>query len=303
MGVRIVTVVVVAAVAIAACNQDAPPQTVTDDRTITVASFDFPESELIADLYAGALRAAGFDVRHEHRIGTREVVLPSLQLGLIEMVPEYSGSAVEFLGGRSSPDAATVERSLDQLVAARGIDALAPAPAQSRNGLVVTSKTAVELALRSISDLRDVADTLTLGGPPECPDRELCLRGFQGAYGLRFDSFLPLDAGGPITAEAVERGTVDVGVLFTSDGSLAEHDLVLLRDDRELQPVEQVTPLVRRDAVERFGHEMVATLDSVSAELTTADLRRLNATVARGVEPEAAAARWLEQHGLAEPVG
>ena len=111
---------------------------------ITVASFDFPESELIADLYAGALRAAGFDVRHDHRIGTREVVLPALQLGLVEVVPEYSGSAVEFLGGRSSADAATVERTLDRLVAARGIDALEPAPAQSRNGLVVTSETADE---------------------------------------------------------------------------------------------------------------------------------------------------------------
>jgi osmoprotectant transport system substrate-binding protein len=299
---RIVAVVMVAAVAIAACTQDSPPQTVTGDRAITVASFDFPESELIADLYAGALRAAGFDVRHDHRIGTREVVLPALQLGLVEVVPEYSGSAAEFLGGRSSADAATVERTLGRLVAARGIDALEPAPAQSRNGLVVRSETATKLALRTISDLRDVADTLTLGGPPECPDRDLCLRGFRGAYGLTFDSFLPLDAGGPITAEAVQRGTVDVGVLFTSDGSLAEHDLVLLRDDRELQPVERVTPLVRHDAVERFGQEMVEALDAVSASLTTADLRRLNASVAGGMEPEAVAASWLEQHGLAEPV-
>ncbi|MGH2539826.1 MAG: ABC transporter substrate-binding protein [Actinomycetota bacterium] len=303
MGTRIVVVVVVAALAIAACSRDASPPSVTDDRTITVASFDFPESELIADLYVGALRGAGFEVTHERRIGSREVVLPALQLGLVEVVPEYSGSVVEFLGGHSSADAATVDRTLAQLVAPRGIDALAPSRAQSRNGLVVTSKTAAELSLRSISDLHDVADTLTLGGPVECPDRDLCLRGFRGTYGLMFDSFLPLDAGGPITAEAVQRGTVDVGVLFTSDGSLAEHDLVLLRDDRELQPVEQVTPLVGREAVERFGREMVEALDSVSAELTTSDLRTLNATVADGLDPEAAAAGWLDQHGLAEPVG
>jgi osmoprotectant transport system substrate-binding protein len=296
-------VAVTFAVAVTACGPADVPTEVTDDGVITIASFDFDESEVIAALYAGVLRSSGYEVRHIRRVGAREMVLPALERGLIEVVPEYTGSLVEFLGGQASFDTESSHERLQVLLGPRGITALPPAPAQSRNGLVVTSETAVELSLRTISDLSESASGLTLGGPPECPDRDLCLPGFAEAYGLRFASFLPLDSGGPITAEAVARGTVDVGVLFTSDGSLAEHDLVLLRDDRRLQPAENVTPLVRRDAVERFGTEMVDLLDAVSAELTTTQLRALNARVRAGTAPGTAAAQWLRDHGFPRPPG
>jgi osmoprotectant transport system substrate-binding protein len=231
------------------------------------------------------------------------VVLPALERGLIDVVPEYAGSALEFLGGRPTADQRATHEDLRIALTARGIEPLMRASAQSRNGLVVTSQTATDHALRAISDLRELAPDLTLGGPPECPQRDLCLPGFAATYGLEFESFLPLDAGGPITAEAVQRGTVDVGVLFTSDGGLAEHDLVLLEDDRRLQPAENLTPLVRRDAVARFGPEMVEVIDAVSAALSTDGLRRLNASVRAGVTPSRAAAVWLAEHGLGPDPG
>ena len=287
----------------AACDSvgSAPPA--PDEATITIASFDFDESEVTAELYAGALRAAGFEVRHVRRVGAREVLLPALERGLVDVVPEYAGSALEFLGGHATADRRATHEALRVALGPRGIETLAGAPAQSRNGLVVTSQTATDHALRTISDLRGLASELTLGGPPECPQRDLCLPGLAETYGLEFESFLPLDAGGPITAEAVQRGTVDVGVLFTTDGSLAEHDLVLLEDDRLLQPAEHVTPLVRRGAVTRFGPEMVDVLDAVSAELSTDALRRLNASVRSGVAPTRAAAVWLAEHGLGPDPG
>ncbi len=298
MGARTVGVIVTIVMSIAACGPEVPANRTLDDDTITIASFDFDESETIAEVYAGALRAQGFEVRHIRRVGTREVVLPALERGLIEVVPEYSGSAVEFLGGQASVDPASSLATLRVLLGSRGIDVLEPAAAQSRNGLVVTTETAADHALRTVSDLRAVAPEMTLGGPPECPERDLCLPGLSQTYGLTFASFLPLDAGGPITADAVQRGTVDVGVLFTSDGSLTEHGLVLLRDDRRLQPAENVTPLVRRDAVEHFGPELSETIDAVSAELTTKELRALNALVSGGATPGEAAATWLDGHEL-----
>jgi osmoprotectant transport system substrate-binding protein len=303
MGARAIGVVVAISVAIAACGSTASPGRTVGDDAITIASFDFAESETIAEIYAGALRAQGFEVRHIRRIGTREMALPALERGLIEVVPEYVGSAVEFLGGRPSVDLASSLATLRVSLGPRGIDVLEPAPAQSRNGLVVTTETATDHALRTVSDLRSVASVMTLGGPPECPERELCLLGFSQTYGLEFASFLPLDAGGPITAAAVQQGTVDVGVLFTSDGSLAEHGLVLLRDDRRLQPAENVTPLIRVDAVDRFGTGMTDAIDAVSAELTTADLQALNALVSGGVTPSEAAAGWLEDHDLVNAPG
>lgn len=299
MGVLLFTITA----SIAACGPATPVDHTIEDDAITIASFDFDESETIAEIYAGALRAQGIEVRHVRRVGAREVVLPALERGLIEIVPEYAGSAVAFLGGRPSVDPDSSLATLRVSLGSRGIEVLDPAPAQSRNGLVVTTETATEHALRTVSDLRTVASAMTLGGPPECPERDLCLLGLTQTYGLEFASFLPLDAGGPITAAAVQQGTVDVGVLFTSDGSLAEHGLVLLQDDRRLQPAENVTPLVRRDAVEHFGPELTETIDAVSTELTTTDLRSLNALVSSGVAPAVAAARWLDEHHLGNASG
>ena len=289
--------------ALVACQDGGTTTRVPDETAITIASFDFDESEVTAELYAGALRSAGFEVHHVRRVGAREVVLPALERGLIDVVPEYAGSALEFLGGHATADRRATHAALRVALGPRGIEPLTASPAQSRNGLVVTSQTASDHALRTISDLRAFAPELILGGPPECPQRELCLPGFRSTYGLDFEAFLALDAGGPITAEAVQRGTVDVGVLFTSDGGLAEHDLVLLEDDRRLQPAENLTPLVRRDAVARFGPEMVELLDAVSAALSTDELRGLNASVLSGVPPARVAAVWLAEQGLAPDPG
>jgi osmoprotectant transport system substrate-binding protein len=283
------------AVAITACSEPAADR--RDDGTIVVASFDFAESAVLAELYAGALRSAGFDADVAPRVGTRETVLPALELGLVDVVPEYAGSAIGFLGGSAPERPRAANAALRGLLAARGIETLPPSPAQSRNALVVTTATAVELGLESIADLRTVAPEMTLGGPPDCPQRDTCVRGFASAYDVRFGEFLPLDFGGPITAEAVRRGTVDVGVLFTSDGSLATHDLVLLRDDRRLQPPENITPLVARSLADREDG-VVEVLDRVSQQLTTADLRALNAEVSTGSSPHAVALEWLDGHGF-----
>lgn len=295
--------IVVVTVLLAACGAAAPPERAIDDHAITIASFDFAESELVAEIYAGALREAGFDATHLRRAGSREVLLPALEQGLVEMVPEYSGSAVSFLGGTPTPDAAATAASLDSLVGSRGLDALVPARAESRNGLVVRAETAGRLDLRTISDLGSAAERLSLGGPPECPERPLCLPGYERTYGLTFSSFLPLDVGGPVTVEAIQRGTVDVGVLFSSDGNIVRGDLVLLRDDRHLQPAESIIPLVRRDAVERFGDELVDVLDGVSAQLTTEGLQELNALVAGGTSIDDAAALWLDENARASSSG
>lgn len=302
MRIRSVMLAALLALVAASCDRSADaPQTAVGDDAITVGSFDFPESEVIAEIYAGALEAEGFRVVREPAIGTREVVLPALQLGLIEVVPEYAGSAITFLGGTASADPEVTHALLASTVADRGLTALAPAAAENRNGMVVTADTAADLELRTISDLAPWAGSMVFGGPPECPERDLCLPGLKKIYGLHFDSFLPLDTGGPLSADAIQRGTVDVGMLFTTDGTLAGEDLVLLRDDRHLQPAESVTPIVRADTLERFGGGVRSALDAVSEQLTTEDLREMNASVSGGAAPRAVATAWLEDHGLGTP--
>jgi osmoprotectant transport system substrate-binding protein len=296
-----VVALLLASSVVAGCTEQ-PARPPERDDTIVVASFDFDESVVLAEVYAGALRAAGYDVEHLPRIGTREVILPALERDLVDLVPEYAGSAIGFLGGIAPDDPAPAHVELARLLRPRGLAVLEAAPAQSRNGLVVTTGTATELGLRTISDLREIAGELTLGGPPDCPERDLCMPGFTSAYGVTFDGFLPLDFGGPITAEAVRRGTVDVGLLFTSDGTLAEHDLVLLRDDRRLQPAENVTPVVREETLGKHDG-LDAVIDRVSAALTTSELRTLNAMIGDGTPAQDAAAVWLADRGFTEPPG
>ena len=271
------------------------------DQAITVASFDFPESELLAEIYAQALQAGGFETRLEHRLGPRELVEPALASGLVEFVPEYSGTALEFLSlGASEPssDAGLTRAALRRTVDDDHIVALEPAPAQDANAVVVTTELADRYDLDEVSDLQAVAPRLTLGGPPECPTRPFCLEGLERVYGLEFESFLPLDAGGPLTHQALDGGHVDVAVLFTTDPKIDTPGLVLLDDDRRLQPAENVVPLVRAEIVERWGTDLERLVDGVSARLTTNDLRALNARVAAGGSPAAVAERWLDGEGL-----
>jgi osmoprotectant transport system substrate-binding protein len=302
--VRTVFSIVVACAIVPACGGKGDlERTVVHDDAITVASFNFSESQVVAEIYAAALEGAGVAVDRQMQVGTRELVLPALQRGLLEVVPEYAGSAVSFLGGVPSADTAGTIDALAGLLAERGIEVLRPAQAQSENGLVVSEGTARRLGLRTIGDLAPFAGTMTLGGPPECPERALCLPGFEQRYGLRFRSFLALDAGGPVTAEAIRRGAVDAGILFTSDGALTDGDLSLLRDDLGLQPAENIVPVVRADTIERFGSRVVSTLNAIAKELTTEELRRLNALVANGTDPAAAARSWLEANDLAARPG
>ena len=293
------------AVLIGACTTGPQgPTSALDDDAITVASFNFDESVLLAELYAQAIEARGIRVVRQMRLGPRELVQPALRRGLVELAPEYAGSLLEFLSGRGSA-AADLDTTLEDLrlaLADRGLQALDPAPAQDRNVFVVTRSTADRLNLDLLSDLASTQG-LVLGGPLECPDRPLCLPGLEGAYGIRFADFVPLDQAGPLTTDALRRGVVDVALLFSTSPQIVRYGFVVLEDDRHLQPAENVVPVVHGEAIARFGPELRAALDDVSAMLTTRELRILNGNIERGEEPAAVARAWLRERGLTSEPG
>lgn len=261
-----------------------------------MASFDFPESVLLAEIYSQALERAGYDVERKLNLGPRELAMPALERGLIEFVPEYLGTALEFLNGGAGEATSNVKRThrkLARRLAERGITVLAPAPAQDKNGIAVTKATAAKYRLRSVSDLLPFAGDLVFGGPPECPHRPLCLPGLKDTYRLEFKEFVPLDASGPYTSAYLAQGQVDVALMFTTDEELAARQFVLLEDDLRLQPAENVTPVVSQEIVDRYGDDLVRTIDSVSRRLTTAAVTRLNRQVSLGRPPRQVAADWL----------
>jgi osmoprotectant transport system substrate-binding protein len=269
---------------------------------ITIGSFNFPESVLLAYLYADALAGKGYPVRVLPALGTRELVDPALMTGLVQLVPEYTGSALEFasLGQlQASASAAATARALARTMAGRGLVTGRSAAAQDGNAVVVTAATAARYRLRTISSLATVARRLVFGGPPECPERAYCLPGLRLMYGLRFREFVPLDAGGPLTRQALVAGDISVALLFTTDPAIRARHLVILADNRRLQPAENVIPVLRRVAAVRYGPRLLATLDAVSARLSTAALVWLDAQVQLGGRsPRAVAENWLRAEGL-----
>ncbi len=303
--IRVAIIIGAALLSMAACAGDderiAAPAALNDD-AITVGSFAFPESILLAELYSQALEASGFRVERAVGLGPREFVGPALHAGLIELVPEYGGTAVAYFSAGDvapSADPASNHRALEDVVAGTSIAALDAAPAQNTNTFVVSEQTAREHQLTTLSDLSRVAPELVLGGPPECVTRPLCQVGLREVYGLEFADFVALEAGGPVTHQALSDGFVDVALLFSTDPELV--DYVELTDDRHLQPAENVTPLVRTEIVERWGGEVVTVINAVSHEIDTDALRQLNASDAAnaGADDVAAiAAGWLQSRGL-----
>jgi osmoprotectant transport system substrate-binding protein len=271
---------------------------------IRVASFDFPESVVLAQLYGKALRSAGFDVSLSLNLGSREMVEPALEQGFVDLVPEYLGSALQFMSlGRVAPTASfdPTRAALERAAHPRGLVAMASAPAQDQNAVVVRAVIAAKNHLLTISDLVPLAPTMTFGAPPECRTRELCLLGLERVYGLRFGRVLALDPAGTYTVASLRSGAIDAGLLFSTDGRLPAAGLVPLIDDRGLQPAENVTPIVRRAALSKAGPRLRAVLDAVSKLLTSGELTKLNQRVSVDREPAAAvAAAWLKGHGLGD---
>jgi osmoprotectant transport system substrate-binding protein len=264
-----------------------------DPRFVRVASFDFAESQVLAELFAQALEAKGIMVERRMRLGSREVVFPALESGLVDVVPEYLASSLEFVSlHRHVPSSAAISlQDLRKELASHGVSALAYASAVNRNAIAMSKRRARELGVETISDLRKHASTLNFIGPPECPERRACLPVLEERYGLRFKSFTPVEVGLPIALQ-LSAGEADVGVAFTSDPLVSDYGLMLLRPDREAPRAENILPLVRTRVLEQ--HDAIqAALEGVASKLTSETLRDMNSEVLRDQQPSAIAASWL----------
>ena len=201
-----------------------------DGRTLVVGAGNFSESATLAEIYAGALRAAGYDATTQ-TIGNRETYLPALQDGTLAVVPEYVGTLTEFLnktvnGADAEPVAssdldATVS-ALEGLAEESGLVVGTPSEAQDQNAFAVTTGFAEEYELTTLTDLAETCSDVVLGGPPECPDRPFCQPGLEELYGVTVAEFVSLDAGGPLTKSALQQGRITVGLVFSSDAALAD---------------------------------------------------------------------------------
>lgn len=266
----------------------------TSEGAITVGSANFGESEIVANMYVQVLEKGGYTVTARPHIGSREVYLKALQDGEINLVPEYIGTLAEYFNTQlNGPDASTTQpmasgdpdvtfdhlgQLLDQV---GGLEVTSFAHnATDQNSFAVTAETARKYGLEKMSDLGKpgVRGQLVLGAGAECEKRPFCLPGLQSVYGASFKEsggkYRKFDNPGDTkTLDALRDGTIDVGLVFTSDGSVDEAGLVRLVDDKKLQPSDNICALSQKGTLDDRARGLV---DQVNQTLTTDDLKMLN---------------------------
>ena len=248
----------------------AGPSTGGSSSAITVGSADFSESQVLGEIYAGALKAKGVAVQTRPNIGSREVYIKALQDKSIDIVPEYTGSLLNYLKGtapRQDPD--SVYTAVKAALPA-DLVALDKSAAEDKNSIVVTKETAAKWSLKSIGDLVPHQGELTVAAPPEFGTRAQGLAGLKTQYNLVPKDFRPLK--GKAIVDALLGGQAQAANIFSTDPSITANGFVTLEDPKLLFGSDNVVPLVRKDKV---NDTVTAALNAVSAKLDTPTLADL----------------------------
>ncbi len=274
------------------------PSSTGSKGTVTVGGFNFSESSILANVYGGALKGQGYTVQYKLNLGDREVVAPALQRGDVDLYAGYAATDLEFYDkakGEATPDAGQTVAKLNTYLQAMNLKALNFAPAIDTNAFAVL-KSGKYGSNTKLSQLTSVASQMTLGGPPECPQRPFCQLGLQKVYGLNFKAFKPLDAGGPLTKSALDRGDIDIGLIFSSDSAYSTGKYVQLEDDKHLQNADNVVPIGRSKVLTA---DVTSILNKVSAKLTTDALIQMNKkSDVDKQDPDQIAIAWLKSNGF-----
>ena len=261
--------------------------------SVVVGSADFPESELLAEIYAGALKAKGVDATTKPRIGSREIYLKALEDGSIQAIPEYTGALGFFYDKNfKETDPEKVYTAVEGLLPA-DFAMLEKSAAEDNDSIVVTKETADSKKLTTIADLKATAGEMSLGAPPEFQKRPQGVPGLQSTYGVAFKSFRPLTGQGLV--QALKNGQVDAANIFTTDPSIAENGFVSLEDTEKLFGSQNIVPLVAKDQAE----QMAPALNAVSKALTTEVIAELlKQTVIDKKDAKDVAAQFLKDNNL-----
>jgi osmoprotectant transport system substrate-binding protein len=264
--------------------------------SLTIASANFPESDILAHALADAMEAKGVTVTVRSGVGERPAYMSALKDGSIDAIPEYSGAILLYLDeSQKAHGSQETYAALQKVAAKNNLTVTNYAQAQDADTVTVTKETAEKYHLKTIADLKNVAPKLRLGAPAPFQTDAYGVRGMKRVYGVEFGQFVPLSSSGSITATALATGTVDAANIFSTDPSIEKNGFVVLQDPKNEFPAQNVVPLFRQGALTK---PMKAAADAVTAKLTTKVLRQLVSEAADGATSEAVAAKWVKANGL-----
>jgi glycine betaine/choline ABC-type transport system substrate-binding protein len=270
--------------------------------SLTIGSKNFPEQEILGEIYAQALSAAGYKVKSALNLGSETVALKAVKTGQISGYPEYASTALTSFFGLEPEEvpaeATEAWEKANEEFEKEGLQAFEPTPFASANAVGTTKETAEKYDLKTVSDLEGVSEELSLYGSPECPQRIDCKLGLEELYGLKFKSFTPVDIG--LRYTVLEKGEADLSILFTTDPQLsAEADkFVILEDDKKVFPAGNVIFVTTKKVAEEAGPDYEKTILQVQEGLDLKVVQELDARVELEKEtPKQAAKAYLESAG------
>jgi glycine betaine/choline ABC-type transport system substrate-binding protein len=267
---------------------------------LTVGSKNFTEEYILGNIYAQALKAAGYDVKTNLNLGSEVIAYKALQDGQISGYPEYTSTLLQSIFGKETvpADAQAAYAQAKAELEPKQQTAFAPTPFADANALGMLKSKADELGVTKISDLTGKSQDLTLYGSPECRQRADCLVGLQNVYGLQFKSFNPVDIG--LRYTVLDKGQADASIVFTSDAQLAANPdkYVLLQDDKGIFPSGNVIWVTDQSTVQKAGPDYQATIEKVQQGLTLPVMQELNARVdIDKQDPADVATQYLKEDG------
>ncbi|MGX1975396.1 ABC transporter substrate-binding protein [Streptomyces kronopolitis] len=263
---------------------------------LVIGTANFTENQVLGYLYAGVLNTAGVKTTVRPNLGSREIVVPALRSGDIDLLPEYQGSLLLYLDKKATATEAGAMQNALATVLPDGLEVLPYASAEDRDSFAVTRRTADRYGLKTLDDLRKVNGKLVFGAAAEMKKRVVGLVGLKDQYGVEFKEFKALDSSGPLVKGALKKGDIDIGNVFTTDVDTAENGWVLLADPKHLIPAQHIVPLI---AARKANGRVRKALARLGNALTTSDLTELNRLVDKEKQdPDRVAAAWLKQHKL-----
>jgi osmoprotectant transport system substrate-binding protein len=257
----------------------------------------FAENQLVAEMYAQVLENAGYTVKRELDIKSRDVGNAALAAGKLDLKPEYTGFDLPTYdkNATTNGEPATVAKALTDAVAKDGLVTYAFSPANSTNVFVTTPETAQKNNFTDLSSVGTAAGQLTLGAPADCPTADFCIPGLKDTYGIQFQDFKPLDPGAP-TVAAIDSGAIDVGELFSLDPTISDKGYHVLTDDKHLQADGNFIPVVRKEVA---SSQLGDLLDSVTTKLTDDNMRDMVGQVQNEhMDVSDVAKTFLQQQGI-----
>jgi glycine betaine/choline ABC-type transport system substrate-binding protein len=250
-------------------------------KTVTIGSKNFTEEFILGQIYAQALKAAGYNVKTQLNLGSEQIALRALKSGQVDAYPEYTGTALTSFFKMKATAVPHDEQKAYALARANfakeGLAALAPTPFTDSNGVGMLKSKADQLGISTISDLKSKAPQLTFSGTPECPQRPDCLLGLKQVYGLKFKKVSAVDPS--LRHSVLDSGKADVSIVFTTDGQLAQGKEKLLEDDKHLFPPYNVTLVFKKSALDQLGPDARKVVALVQKGMTTEAMQELNSRV------------------------